>query len=169
MIDLHKATPSDIPAIMNICDDARQFQREIGFRQWADGYPSVEVISSDISAAKGFLITEEDAVVGYCVIDLNGDKEYDMRKDIWTDAEPYAAIHRLALSRNVRGKGYSKRVLERILKYIAGLGIRSVKIDTGVANTPMQRLLASTGFTCRGKYAFTWGERLAFDLKIVLP
>lgn len=166
-IEIKHATANDIPAILDICDDARQFQREIGFCQWADGYPSEEVIAADIAASKGFLITADSNIIGYCVIDTNGDKEYDSRKDIWADKEPYAAIHRLALARNARGKGYSKPIIENILNYVAGLGIMCVKIDTGTANIPMQRLLASTGFDCLGKYTFTWGERLAYYLKII--
>lgn len=162
-IELRGATEEDIQIILNICDDARCFQRNSGFPQWSDGYPSREVIENDIAAAIGFIILANGKIIGYCVIDCNGDKDYDEASGLWNFHGAYAAIHRLALSHDARGRHLGKPSLECILDFIANQYIYNVRVDTGVENAPMKRLLASLDFVCRGEYNFSWGQRLAYE------
>lgn len=167
MIELLPASSNDISVIKNICDNARQFQRMLGFEQWLDGYPSIEIIRADIMSGKGRLIIYYGKIIGYCVIDLEGDREYDKALEIWHNSnDAYAAVHRFALSATARGKRLSLPVLRLIEQSIARHGIRVIKVDTGIENTPMQRLLTSAGFSYRGIHTFSWGMRLAYEKEV---
>lgn len=163
MIELHLATPDDIPVIMDICDDARRFQRKQGFNQWPDGYPSDAVITADIVASRGFMILLDGMKVGYCVIDFAGEQEYERLSDIWASTAPYAAVHRLALSANVRGRKLGLPLFEVIEQFVMANGVYVIKADTGLENIRMQRLLISAGYSDRGIHQFEWGLRIAYD------
>lgn len=166
MLQLQPAELSDVSTIKNICDDARRFQQSQGFLQWPEGYPSTEVIESDITFGKGYMISLDGDIIGYCVIDRNGDSEYDLKHDIWQSHEPYAAVHRLALSAKARGKRLGLTILKIIESHIARQGIRVIKVDTGLENIRMQRVLSSAGYLCRGQHQFSWGLRLAYEKAI---
>ncbi|MDE6669054.1 MAG: GNAT family N-acetyltransferase [Muribaculaceae bacterium] len=163
MLELHLATPDDIPFIMDICDDARRFQRVQGFNQWPDGYPSETVIAADITASRGFMILLDGMKVGYCVIDFAGENEYDRLSDIWNSAAPYAAVHRLALSAATRGKRLGLPLFKVIEQFVISNGVYLIKADTGLENIRMQRLFASAGYSNRGIQQFEWGLRIAYD------
>ena len=163
MIELRNATLNDIPVILNICDDARAFQREQGFMQWGDGYPSSEVIEADIHASKGFLILLDNAIVGYCVIDLSRDIEYDLHPEIWESDGDYAAVHRLALSHNARNKRLGHQIFATIEQYVSSKGIKIFKVDTGVENIRMQRIMDTSGYKNLGIHNFKWGIRIAYE------
>lgn len=162
-VALRRAGADDVAAALEICDDGRRYQRELGFFQWRDGYPSREVIEADIAAEKGYLILLDGCVAGYCVIDPEGDAEYDSIPSLWLSSRPYAAVHRLVLARRFRGQHLSRTVFEAIFERIAALGIYSVKVDTGLDNTPMQKLLESLAFTRPGTHTFSWGPRIAYE------
>ena len=168
MITLRPANPSDIPAALNICSEARSFQRACGNIQWADGYPSEDVITRDVLARKGYIAELDGLPAGYCVIDTDGDVEYDRASRLWHTNEPYVAVHRLAIADFARGKRLSVNILVEVERIIRPLGFRVIKVDTGLKNTPMHRLLASLGFSERGSYTFPWGPRLAYE-KIIGP
>lgn len=64
---IRKAEYEDVPRIMEICADSRRIMRSDGnMTQWTGGYPSEDVISSDISRSVGYII--EDDGIPYCTI-----------------------------------------------------------------------------------------------------
>ncbi len=166
MLELRVATPGDMPIIMEICNDARYFQRAQGFMQWPDGYPSETVITADISASRGFMILLDGRVVGYCVIDFAGETAYDILSDVWTVSGPYAAVHRLALSADTRGKKLGLPILRVIEQFVLDNGVRVIRVDTGLENVRMQRLLASAGYSNCGIHEFEWGVRIAYEISL---
>lgn len=163
MMKLRQATLADVDTATAICAEARAFQHACGNVQWADGYPSAEVIGRDIEAGKGYMAEIDGNAVGYCVIDTDGDAEYDRAPHLWVTTGPYVAVHRLALADSGRGKGLSKRIFAEVERIIAPLGFNVIKVDTGLNNAPMHRLMDALGFTCRGTYDFPWGPRLAYE------
>ncbi len=163
MLTLQPSIPNDVKIIKGICDNARLYQRSLGFEQWLDGYPLTETIEADIKSGKGHLIIYNGEIIGYCVIDLEGDSEYDRKEEIWKAKGSYAAVHRLALTATARGRRLGLPVIKTIEKYVVNHGVGIIKADTGPDNIPMQRLLASAGFTCLGRYEFSWGIRLAYE------
>lgn len=57
-MNIRKATYEDVPRIMEICGEARGIMRADGnMNQWTGGYPSEEVIRTDISRGVGYVIS----------------------------------------------------------------------------------------------------------------
>lgn len=163
MITLRPANQTDVAAAMDICSQARAFQRACGNIQWADGYPSEETIARDIAASKGYIAEVDGVPAGYCVIDIDGDAEYDRAPGLWSTDEPYVAVHRLAMADCARGKGLSAVVFRQVERIVSARGFRVIKVDTGLHNIPMHRLMANLGFTCCGEHTFPWGRRLTYE------
>ena len=63
---IRPATMVDIPSIMPVFDEARQKMQASGnWKQWINGYPSVEVVERDIELQGGFVIEDDRKIVGY--------------------------------------------------------------------------------------------------------
>lgn len=57
-MQLQKANIADIEDVMLIFSQARRAQREAGFIQWEDGYPSIETMNTDINSGIGYIIED---------------------------------------------------------------------------------------------------------------
>lgn len=159
---LRRAKNSDIGAVLQILSQAREAQRRAGFFQWADGYPSVGTIESDIASATGYILDDKGIPAGYVVIAFC-DSEYDRHPELWDTSVEYAVLHRIALSDAYRGRGVSGELFRLSEELVASRGIRCIRIDTGVENAPMQHILSARGYDCLGECDFVWGKRLAYE------
>lgn len=158
------ASIGDLDSVMVVLDSARDSQRARGFVQWADGYPSPELIRADIESGFAFVAVDEDVIVGYAVL-FGGDAEYD-RMDLWQTPLPYSVVHRLAVSSACQGHGAGHRMLAHLENEARRRGFVSMRIDTGTQNAVMHRLLQAAGYVCRGRCDFVWGERLVFEREL---
>ena len=161
-MNLIKATSEDVEDVMRIFAQARQAQRAAGFRQWEDGYPSVDVLTKDIGNSRGFVLDDDGQAAGYVAI-ATSDEEYDRHPELWTGARKYAVFHRIALPDDYRGRGLSGELFDLAESYAMRLGADCVRIDTGLENKPMQHILAKRGYTALGRCDFVWGPRLAYE------
>ena len=85
---IRKADISDVEEIMSVMDSARDYQRELGFRQWEDGYPNREVIGKDIEGGNAYVMVSDDRIVAYWAL-IVGDSSYDMLRNVWRHSGPY--------------------------------------------------------------------------------
>lgn len=161
-MELRKATVGDINNIMQVFEEARQAQRSAGFRQWEDGYPSIEVLKSDIDHNIGYVLDDNGKTAGYVAIGLN-DAEYDRHPELWDVDKTYVVFHRIALSDEYRGKGFSSVLFDLAEAEGRRLGVGSVRIDTGLQNKAMQFILAKRNYTNLQACDFVWGRRLAYE------
>jgi len=76
---------------------------------------------------------------------------------------PTSSVHRIAVSRDVKGKGYGLLLLQTIADYARSLGIGSFRIDTNFDNSAMLGLLDRLGFTYCGDVEYQQGSRMAFE------
>ena len=54
----------DMPVILAIYEDARNFMRQTGNPdQWGDGHPAIDVIKNDIKAGNSYVVEEENGQV----------------------------------------------------------------------------------------------------------
>ena len=150
------AVSGDIAAIKALFCLSRDFMAEQGNPQWQDGYPYDDVVQNFVSGGN-FRILEIGGKVAavYSVFDSDG--EYDDIKGRWlTDGEDgknknYLAVHTLAVSPLFRGQGLAKGAFKEAEEEARLKCKNSIRMDTHIKNLPMQRLLASQGFTYCGK------------------
>lgn len=63
-MEIRRAVETDLPALMDIYEEARQFMRAHGNQeQWSGGYPQKEILLADI-AAGCLYVCEEDQKIG---------------------------------------------------------------------------------------------------------
>lgn len=166
MINLRPIMRNDFAAVKNMIAQGRRFQNSLGFEQWLEGYPSDALLETDFLSRRGYIIVSEGKTAGYVVVDTKGDEEYERLSHIWNLHGEYAVVHRLVLSDEYRGHGLASHVVQHIEKAVAENGLNIIRFDTGLQNTPMQRLLARHSYTNLGEYDFVWGRRLAYEKQL---
>jgi RimJ/RimL family protein N-acetyltransferase len=150
----------DLPAILSLYEEARQFMHRSGnLTQWTGGYPGADIIMADIRHQYSHVAVGDDAGIGGVFSLIPGeDPTYAMIEEgRWLNDRPYAAVHRLAISR--RGSGLAACCLDWCF---AKFG--NIRADTHRDNLPMQRLLVKNGFTyCGIIYVADGTPRLAYQ------
>lgn len=147
-ITFRKAVASDAERIMQIFSSARSFMAGQGNPQWQNGYPFPSVVEKGIEGGNFRVAESKGAVVAvYSVYTYDG--EYENASVPWRCGS-YIAVHTLAVADNYRCMGLACRCLQNAEEEAAGLSKNAMRMDTHQKNIPMQRLLASCGFVCRG-------------------
>ena len=137
---------SDLPAIMEIINEARRNLKEQGINQWQRSYPNAGVIERDIVAGNCYVAEEEGQVAASFAVSFDGDADYDkIYNGSWRRGLASAALRhaeKLSLARN----------------------IDYLKIDTHRDNLPMRRVLGKNNFTLCGLIDIADGSsRIVFD------
>ena len=156
---IRKAIESDLLEIKSIVDKARELMKSSGnVNQWVDGYPSNEVLLSDIRNGNAYLLLRENKAVAYFTMVDGPDPTYNLiTKGSWLNDNSYGVLHRIASNGEVKG------VFKEILLY-ASEHYSNIRIDTHHDNKIMQRLLEKNGFVYCGIIFLTNGSpRLAYQ------
>ena len=148
----------DLQRILEIYSTARKFMSENGNpTQWAGGYPQKSLVESDIESGYLHVLEADGKIHAVFALLPNGDSVYDKIDGKWQNDEPYAAVHRVASSGELRGAG-RKCLCYAIDRY------GNVKIDTHKDNAPMRHVLLSLGFCECGTVTIENGEqRIAYQ------
>lgn len=156
---IRKAIESDLLEIKNIVDKARELMKSSGnVNQWVDGYPSNEVLLSDIRNGNAYLLLRENKAVAYFTMVDGPDPTYNLiTKGSWLNDNSYGVLHRIASNGEVKG------VFKEILLY-ASEHYSNIRIDTHHDNKIMQRLLEQNEFVYCGIIFLADGSpRLAYQ------
>ena len=141
---------------------ARRFMVETGNpNQWTNGYPSDDFLRQDIQSGDSYVCIEDDHIVATFVLRGGIDPTYNVIYDgAWLDDTPYATIHRIASSGEV--KGIFRQVLQYALQHYC-----SIRIDTHRDNLVMQHVVLQAGFQyCGIIHCWNGDERLAYQLNV---
>ena len=160
-MNIRNSKTEDLPVLMQIYDDAREFMRESGnAEQWSGGYPSDKIIISDVEAENSYVCEEDGKILGVFCYFFGNDPTYEkIYGGEWLNSEPYGVIHRIAVAKEAHGKGVAKKCFEFALERA-----KNVKIDTHKDNVPMQKSLKKNGFVrCGIIYLESGDERIAFQ------
>lgn len=169
MVAFERAVSKFAREYYKILDDGRNFQRAQGFTQWTDDYPNLNAVLCDIGIGAGYAITVDGKIAGYCCICFDGEPAYSNIDGKWNYNEPYAVVHRLALSTDFRGTGLSGEAWRLIGKFCKQSGYNVIRVDTGLQNKIMQRVLEKNGFKKCGTVNYgekADGLRLAYDKRL---
>jgi hypothetical protein len=66
--NFRKALLTELPQIWEILQQAILRRKQDGSEQWQDGYPNPGVIKKDIEKGAGYVLTDDDRIVGYAAI-----------------------------------------------------------------------------------------------------
>ena len=158
--NIRESRPSDMAEIMKVMDAARKIMRQSGnIHQWGGGYPSEDVIISDMDKHGGFVIEDGGRIVGYFAFLPSPEPTYSkIYNGKWlNDTESYHVIHRIASYPDVHG------IFSNVMDYCFSHE-SNVRIDTHRDNTIMQHNIERHGFTyCGIIYLASGDERLAYQ------
>lgn len=161
-----KTRPEDIPGIMKIIRQAQEYMREQRIDQWQNGYPEETVFKEDIEHGYSYVMEEDGNIIATMAVIFDGEPDYDKIYDgQWkTVKQPYAAIHRVAVDTQAKGRGIAGAMLSEVEKMCRVRGVGSMKNDTHKDNSSMQRMLRKNGFEyCGIIYLKDGEERIAFE------
>ena len=158
-MEIRKATLGELDALMAIYDGARVYMRENGnAEQWGNGYPSKDLIRTDIETGRCHVCVEGGEILGvFCYFEGEDPTYRTVYDGKWLNDKPYGVIHRIAVARHRRG------VASYCFAYCFAL-CKNLKIDTHRDNIPMQRSLEKNGFVRCGIIHLANGDpRIAYQ------
>lgn len=170
-IYLRRAQLQDLMAIMKIIDDAKELLKKNGSPQWQNGYPDQETFTQDIVMQTNWILINDNKVVATATLQLTPEPTYrNITQGQWQQPdEPYATIHRVAISSNYRGQGLSKLLFSNLLTVGQMQGIKNFRVDTHRSNKAMQHIAENFNFKKRGIIKVNDQndpERLAYELNL---
>ena len=169
-MEIRKTNNGDAKALMELFDEARGTIAKLGIDQWQKGYPSQDVVDSDIAEGQSYAVVCDGELCGTFALMNDFEPLYDMIHDgEWKtgndrDNKNYQAIHRVAVSVRMRGKGISTAIINYAEEYARSVGRTSLRIDTHEGNVVMRRMLEKHGFTyCGIIYLENGHSRVAYE------
>ncbi len=158
-VTIRKAVPEDLDEILSIYKKARRFMRQNGNpTQWNGGYPSQELIVSDIAQGNCHICLSDNKIVGVFTFIIGEDPTYQfIENGCWHWELPYGTIHRVASSGDTNG------IAAACFSYCEKQ-IGHLRIDTHADNASMLAALQQFGFRRTGTiYVADGTPRQAFD------
>lgn len=162
-LQFRKAITEDAESIWQILQDAIQRRKADGSNQWQDGYPNPAVVKADIEKKAGYVLLEEDKIIGYVSIMINDEPEYARLQGEWLTNGDFVLFHRVAIAETHLGKGLAQELFHRIEDFAKEKGIQSIKADTNFDNFAMLRIFDKLGYEYCGQVTFRGSPRKAFE------
>ena len=92
---IRRAEERDVADILRVYAAARAFMRRSGnHAQWTNGYPSEEIVRSDIARGISWVLENEGHIAAVFALIPGDDPTYAHIEGAWRDDSPYATIHR---------------------------------------------------------------------------
>jgi GNAT superfamily N-acetyltransferase len=163
---LRKADLSEQGPIWEILQQAIEQRRLDGSDQWQNGYPNRQTVHDDIRDGYGYVITENNVIVGYAAIIFGVEPAYNEINGKWLTNGDYVVVHRVATSNAVKGKGVASRFFKLLEDLAIEHKVYSIKIDTNFDNIPMLKIMDRLGYTYCGEIFFGGAPRMAFEKEL---
>ena len=161
------STFEDIPAIIAIINDAKEYLASQKIDQWQNGYPNAEQVANDIKNNESYVvINDENEVIATAMFTTNPEPTYKIIDGNWNidENEKYGVVHRMAIKKEFRKFGLATFIFHEFHMQLLEKKIKSLKIDTHEKNLGMQALIKKLGYTyCGIIYTNYHAKRLAFE------
>ncbi len=152
--------PKDSERLMEVFAAAKDIMAADGnTNQWTDGYPSLDIVQSDIEKDGGFVVEDDGKIVAYFAFLPSPEPTYDKIYDgKWLDnSKPYHVVHRIASFPEAHG------IFKSIMEFCFA-NEHNIRIDTHRDNKIMQHNIEKHGFKYCGIIHLANGdERLAYQ------
>ena len=142
------ATEDDLPAILAIAQQARNYLRRHRVDQWQGVYPNEETFRADIAAGTCHVLTYQGAVAAMFTLAFTPEPAYDALTDgRWrSDRDHAAVLHRNAVSADFRGTGMADLLMQEVERLALEHGAHAVRVDTHRHNGAQKKLLERHGY-----------------------
>ena len=158
-----KAQQEDAAQVWDILEQAINRRKEDGSRQWQDGYPNPDVVQNDIAKGVGYVLTDNDRIIGYSAVMINDEPAYAGIEGKWITNGDFVVVHRVAVSPDYLGQGLSARIMKHIEDFALQNNINSIKVDTNFDNPAMMRIFEKLGYVYCGEVYFRGSARRAYE------
>ena len=160
---LRKAQIPEAEIIWQILQQAIERRRKDGSNQWQDGYPNQEVVKTDISLGKGYVLEIDNAIAAYAALVFNDEPAYKEIIGDWLTNDDFLVIHRVAVSNDFLGKGIAVLLFQKLEDFAKEHHVFSIKVDTNFDNLAMLHILEKLNYQYCGEVYFRGGARKAFE------
>jgi GNAT superfamily N-acetyltransferase len=161
------STSDDIPNIMTIIEDAKEYLASQKIDQWQKGYPNTEQVENDVKNSESYVVVnDENKVIATAMFTINKEPTYKVIDGNWRvdERQIYGVIHRMAIKKEFRKFGLASFMFHEFHLQLLEKNIQSLKIDTHEKNIGMQSLIKKLGYQYCGVIFTAYGDkRLAFE------
>ncbi|MGY8943386.1 MAG: GNAT family N-acetyltransferase [Flavobacteriales bacterium] len=161
------STFEDIPAIIAIINDAKEYLASQKIDQWQNGYPNAEQVANDIKNNESYVVVnDENEIIATAMFTTNPEPTYKIIDGNWNidENEKYGVVHRMAIKKEFRKFGLATFMFHEFQMQLLEKNIKSLKIDTHEKNLGMQALIKKLGYTyCGIIYTNYHAKRVAFE------
>ena len=161
------STFEEIPAIIAIINDAKEYLASQKIDQWQNGYPNAEQVANDIKNNESYVVVnDENEIIATAMFTTNPEPTYKIIDGNWNidENEKYGVVHRMAIKKEFRKFGLATFMFHEFQMQLLEKNIKSLKIDTHEENLGMQALIKKLGYTyCGIIYTNYHAKRLAFE------
>ena len=147
-MNFRKATEENIDVIMGIYDRARDYMRANGnYIQWQNGYPSKEIVLSDIKKEQCYVCLEGERIVAVFSLDYSEESLFStLSEGEWFNEEPYAVIRRIAVEGDMHNKNMGPRCFEYAFRQACKNKVNNLRLITHKDNIAMLKAMEKFGF-----------------------
>ena len=164
---LRKAQIPEAEIIWQILQQAIERRRKDGSNQWQDGYPNQEVVKTDISLGKGYVLEIDNAIAAYAALVFNDEPAYNEIIGDWLTNDDFLVIHRVAVSDDFLGKGIAVLLFQKLEEFAKENQVFSIKVDTNFDNLAMLHILEKLDYQYCGEVYFRGSARKAFEKVLI--
>ena len=161
------STFEDIPAIIAIINDAKEYLASQKIDQWQNGYPNTDQVANDIKKNESYVVVnDENEVIATAMFTTNPEPTYKIIDGHWivNENNTYGVVHRMAIKKEFRKFGLATFMFHEFHQQLLEKNIKSLKIDTHEKNFGMQALIKKLGYAyCGIIYTNYNAKRLAFE------
>ena len=142
------AAADDLPAILAIAQQARNYLRRHRVDQWQGDYPNADTFRADIAAGTCHVLTYQGAVAAMFTLSRTPEPAYDALTDgRWrSDRDHAAVLHRNAVAADWRGTGMADHLMQAAEQLARESGAHAVRVDTHRHNGAQKKLLERHGY-----------------------
>ena len=153
-----KGKMEDMERIMELVADAQNWFQEQEIDQWQDGYPTREIMLSDIVDGENYIVEYNNIIASTFVVSFEGEPTYnEIKGKGWLNENRYAVVHRIAVAGECRRKGFAREILHFVEGLCVEQGVCDIRIDTHRDNQAMRSLLKKLGYVHCGRITLTSG------------
>ena len=158
-----RAFDSEAALVLQIYEKARTAGSNSGTCDWSSDYPNSQILKTDISLQRVFVLAEDDAIVA-CVTLLETD-DLDSQPLGWRNVKSCVPV-RLCVSPEWQNQGIAKIVMNHLIHHSRNLGYQSLRLLAHVGNPAANKLYRSLGFENKGMVFLYEKEFYAYEYLI---